>query len=602
MPIIAMVLRFPSVFARCVERALCICIVVCTCSLAEGAESESSHWCFQPLADVEPPVGSHWNKTAVDGFIEAKLNENDLRPQGEADRHTLIRRLTAGLTGLPPTLNEIKTFVDDGSRDAYGKLVDRLLASPHFGERWGRHWLDVARYGESDGILTVNEDKIRGNAWKYRDAVIRAINADLPFDRFVRYQLAGASESEEAYKELRQFVHLGTRLQNNADPNDKMFHRLDDMVSTTGNAFLAVTFGCARCHDHPVDPMTTEEYYEFTASFFDQFKQEPKASAKKIPLYITEPRVLVKGSWAQPGPTVDPGYLRVLMKKPSDHWRRDGRGNMEALADWITDVENGAGVQLARVMVNRLWHHHFGRGLVSTPNDFGALGAEPTHPELLDWLAAQLIENGWRLKPIHRLIVTSAVYRQSGATDTAALETDADNQWLWHWRPQRLEAEAIRDRLLSVAGVLDKRMFGESAFIGAYKKPKDDTPDTWRRSIYLQAHRTVPHPTLSLFDPPITERSMGRRTTGASPEGALFALNSPLVWDLAARFAKRVEGEAGSNVDEQIRRAYMLALSRPPSDEETKVGRDLLKKESRARALVEYGHLILGLNEFIYIH
>lgn len=577
--------------------------IATTLAHAGSTAANSTHWSFQPLVVVAPPeqANSPWAKSAIDGFVLEKLEEQHLTPQAEADRHTLIRRVTAGLTGLPPSTKVIKTFVTDPSPLAYENLVDRLLDNEHYGERWARHWLDVARFGESDGILTVDEDKVRKAAWKYRDAVIRAFNADLPFDRFVRYQFVAPPQNDEAdYKELRQFIHLGTRLQNNANPNDKQFHRLDDMVSTTGSAFLATTFGCARCHDHPVDPMTTEEYYQFTAIFFDQFKEMPKASAKKIPLYITEPRVLNKGSWSSPGKQVDPGFLRVLMRKPTEHWRREGTSKMEALANWLTDPENGAGMQLARVMVNRLWHHHFGRGLVSTPNDFGALGSNPTHPELLDWLAARLIENGWRLKPIHRLILTSAVYRQAGATDKAPLEVDADNQWLWHRRAQRLEAEMIRDRLLSTAGMLRTEMSGPSISIGNFKKPVEDTPDSWRRSIYLQVHRSARHPTLSLFDPPITGRSVGARTTAAAPEGALFALNSPLVWNLAEHFAKRVDREAGTDPMDKIQHTYLLALSRPPSPEELEIGFNLLDPDSD-RSLIDYCHLILGLNEFIYV-
>ena len=533
---------------------------------------------------------------SIDDFVAEKLQAQGLERQPEADRHTLLRRLTADLTGLPPSVEEIEAFVADENPTAYEKSVDRLLNDPRFGERWGRHWLDVARFGESDGILTVNADKVRRDAWKYRDAVIRAFNADLPFDQFVSHQINGSPDPD--YQALKQFVHLGTRLQNNADPNDKMFHRLDDMVATTGNAFLATTFGCARCHDHPVDPMTTKEYYQFTAIFFDQFKQEAKASKKPIKLRITEPRVLTKGSWLTPSEKVEPGYLRILMKKPADYWQRDAPSNLDALASWITDVKHGAGKRLARVIVNRLWHYHFGRGIIATPNDFGELGEQPTHPELLDWLAWELIENDWHLKHIHRLILTSATYRQGAATDSGPLAIDADNQWLWQRRPQRLEAEIIRDRLLSVAGVLKPEMFGPSLSIGAYKKPVGDTPEKWRRSIYLQVHRTVRHPTLSLFDPPDSERSTSSRNTGATAESTLFALNSPLAWNLAGHFAKRIESEAGNDPAAQIERAYLHALSRPPREDESEFSATLLQNGT----LTDFCHILLGLNEFIYVH
>ena len=564
-----------------------------------GAVADDPQWSFKPLADKVQPgsADSPWIANPVDGFILEKLQEHDLMPQDEADRHSLVRRVSATLTGLPPSVEQIEDFLTDSDPGAYARMVDRLLASPHYGERWARHWLDVARFGESNGILTVNEDKVRGDAWQYRDAVIRALNADLPFDQFVRFQFVDSPEGQKAYRPLRQFIHLGTRLQNNADPNDKQFHRLDDMISTTGNAFLGMTLGCARCHDHPVDPVTTEEYYRFSAIFFDQVREAPKASRKKIPLSITSPRVLLKGNWATPGEAVTPGFIDRLMRKPVDYWQAEGKGNLQSLADWLTDTGNGAGQQLARVMVNRIWHYHFGRGLVATPNDFGSLGSRPSHPRLLDWLAAKLIRGGWKIKPIHRLILGSSTYRQSSARQLAA--EDTDNSLLWEYRPRRLEAEIIRDHLLSVAGVLRNDMFGRSISIGNYKKSEDDRPESWRRSIYLQVHRAVRHPTLSLFDPPDSERSDGARTSASSPESALFALNEPFLWTLSSHFAKRIEKEAGEDMVNRIEHAYMLALCRPPRENEIEIGLQFLRS---GNTLTDYAHMIFGLNEFIYVH
>ncbi|MCH2060684.1 MAG: DUF1549 and DUF1553 domain-containing protein [Verrucomicrobiales bacterium] len=566
-----------------------------------GATADDPQWSFKPLADKVQPGSddSPWIANPVDGFILEKLQEHDLMPQDEADRHSLVRRVSATLTGLPPSVEQIEDFLTDSDPGAYARMVDRLLASPHYGERWARHWLDVARFGESNGILTVNEDKVRGDAWQYRDAVIRALNADLPFDQFVRFQFVDSPEGQKAYRPLRQFIHLGTRLQNNADPNDKQFHRLDDMISTTGNAFLGMTLGCARCHDHPVDPVTTEEYYRFSAIFFDQVREAPKASRKKIPLSITSPRVLLKGNWATPGEAVTPGFIDRLMRKPVDYWQAGGKGNLQSLADWLTDTGNGAGQQLARVMVNRIWHYHFGRGLVATPNDFGSLGSRPSHPRLLDWLAAQLIRGGWKIKPIHRLILGSSTYRQSSARELAAAAEDTDNNLLWEYRPRRLEAEIIRDHLLSVAGVLRNDMFGRSISIGNYKKSEDDRPESWRRSIYLQVHRAVRHPTLSLFDPPDSERSDGARTSASSPESALFALNAPFLWTLSSHFAKRIEKEAGEDMVNRIEHAYMLALCRPPRENEIEIGLQFLRS---GNTLTDYAHMIFGLNEFIYVH
>ena len=266
-----------------------IIAIAASAQLLLANAAEQLHWSLSPIKSVavndsEDP----WIKNPVDHFVLAKLKKNNLKPQPEADRYTLMRRLHAGLTGILPTIKEINAFINNASSSAYTELVDDLLTDPHYGERWARHWLDVARFGESNGILTVNEDRIRNDAWKYRDAVINSFNNDLPFDLFVQYQLNPRSNNISAeYRELRQFIHLGTRLQNNADPNDRQFHRLNDMVSTTGSAFLGFTFGCARCHDHPVDPMSTEEYYQFTALFFDQFNENPIASSKRIPLRIT---------------------------------------------------------------------------------------------------------------------------------------------------------------------------------------------------------------------------------------------------------------------------------------------------------------------------
>ena len=578
------------------------------CGLSAAPLRESDLWSLQALPEeVSVPVvaGDDWAENPVDHFVLSKLLEAGLRPsRREADRYTLVRRLSFGLTGLPPSVQEVRDFVNDDSEEACANLVDRLLESPHYGERWGRHWLDVVRFGESDGVLTVNEDKVRGNAWKFRDAVIRAFNEDLPFDKFVRYHLAAPRSDEpgrESYAELRQFMHLGTRLQNNSDPNDKQFHRLDDMVATTGTAFLGITFGCARCHDHPVDPMSTEEYYQFTAFYFDQFSEAPKASRKKIELVVKEPRVLLKGSWRSPGKVVSPGFLQVLMRKDAGHWLGGAQGKLEGLGQWLADHENGAGQLLARVIVNRLWHHHFGQGLVKSPNDFGNLGSEPSHPRLLDFLARSLIEGNWQLKPLHRMIVTSATYRQSSSTSPGFLEKDADNVLLWHRRPQRLEAEAIRDQLLSVAGVLRREMFGPSISIGNYKTEVRDESSSWRRSIYLQAHRSAKHPTLSLFNPPDMSRSVGARATGANPTGALFALNAPFGWEMSERLAKRIKEEVGDDRDQQIEHAYLLVLSRLPGKEERQLGRELLSGEP-GRRLVNYCHLLLGLNEFIYVN
>ena len=599
-------------------------------------ESGRLHWAFRPLRPVDPPQvsaaspeESAWTDSPIDRFVLAKLHEKQFRPAREADRARLIRRAYFDLIGLPPAPDEVEAFVRDSSAEPFRQLVDRLLASPHYGERWGRHWLDVARFGESLGAHE-GDNAVREDAYRYRDAVIRAFNDDLPYNDFVRYQVAGApSGSPAGRRDLGRFVQIGTNLSKNDNPNDRKFHRLDDMVSTTGQAFLALTVGCARCHDHKVDPITAEEYYQLTAVFFDEVEVKPNAGGKHVALELPTPHLLAGGSWASPIKPVKPGFLRVLMRdgRSAKDWRprpeaADGPepqlegSKLRMLANWLTDVEQGAGALLARVIVNRLWQHHFGRGIVSTPNDFGRLGTEPTHPALLDWLASKLIQEGWRFKPIHRLMMNSAVYRQAAGTELAQARHDAYNEYLWHRRPLRMEAEVIRDHLLSVSGALRTNMYGPSTSIGSREEPFKDTPDTWRRSVYLMSPRFILHPVLKIFDLPDNTQSVGLRDVGTTPISTAFMLNAPFVWEQAKRFAQRVRDRVGGDPGRQIESAYRMALSRPPTVEEREIGLSFL---GRRRAdsleagkepgsldaqspLVEYCHAVMSLNEFIYVH
>ena len=595
-------------------------------------EAGRRHWAFRPLHPVDPPEISGaspdeaaWADSPIDRFVLAKLREMQFLPSQEADRSTLIRRAYFDLIGLPPTPDEVEAFVRDSSTTPFRQLVDRLLDSPHYGERWGRHWLDAARFGESLGAHE-GDNAIRDDAYRYRDAVIRAFNDDLPYDEFVRYQVAGTPNSLPVKRrDLGMFVQLGTNLSKTDNPNDRKFHRLDDMVSATGQAFLALTVGCARCHDHKIDPITAEEYYQLTAVFFDEAKVKPDAGGKFVPLEVTTPHLLAGGSWQSPVRPVEPGFLRVLMRdgrSPVD-WRSrpevtDGPESpkLGMLANWLTDVEHGAGALLARVIVNRLWQHHFGRGIVSTPNDFGKLGTEPTHPALLDWLASQLIREGWHLKPIHRLIMNTAVYKQAASTNLAQARQDAYNEYLWHRRPLRMEAEVIRDHILSVSGSLRTDIYGPSIPIGNRKKAFQDTPDTWRRSLYLMSPRFHLHPVLKVFDPPDNTQSIGLRDVSTTPGSTAFMLNAPFVWEQAERFAQRVQDRVGGDPNLQIESVYRIALSRPPSVEEREIGLSFLGQRPAGGAeakrelgsldapspLVQYCHAVMNLNEFIYVH
>ncbi|HAD59656.1 MAG TPA: hypothetical protein DCG12_10460 [Planctomycetaceae bacterium] len=574
-----------------------------------------NHWSFQPLQQSKPPVAadSRWNRNPIDRFVAQRLAQEGLTPSDSANRATLVRRIYFDLIGLPPPPEQVQAFMDDTSANVPAKLVDELLASEHYGERWGRHWLDVARFGESEGSdLAANA--IRPDAYRYRDAVIRAFNQDIPWNEFVALQVAGRGLSTESplAADLGQFPHLGTRLEGSADPNDKMFHRLDDMVATTGTAFLGLTIGCARCHDHKIDPVTAEEYYRLTAVFFDQVREAPKAGKRTRQLQVPEPHLLAAGSWKRPVRKVTPGFVQVLMSgdAESEDWittTSDGKANLRmSLARWLTDTERGAGHLLARVIVNRVWQHHFGRGIVDTPNDFGFLGSSPTHPELLDWLAGEFIRNGWRVKPLHRLILSSATWQQSASDQWS--QVDAGNQWLWQYQPRRMEGEIVRDNILSVSGSLKTQMFGRSIPVGSLRGKKfQETPETWRRSVYLMVPRFESHPFLKVFDAVENVNSVGARTVSTTPSAALYMLNAPFVWDQAERMAKRVEQHENSIPGEQVRYLYQLMFARNPTNQELELGVLFLDSESaptggeQRSTLVRYCHVLLGLNEFIYV-
>jgi hypothetical protein len=590
-----------------------------TAPSAEESPAGDEHWAFRPLERATPPVvADGWTRTPIDRFILEKLHERRLTPTSEADRRTLIRRASLDLLGLPPSPRQVQDFVENASESAYEDLIDELLKNAHYGERWGRHWLDVARFGESEGS-NPEEDRPRNDSYKYRDAVIKAFNRDLPYDEFVSMQVSGRGLDGDSplAGDLVQFVELGTRLQRNSHPNDKKLHILDDMVSATGSAFLGLTIGCARCHDHKLDPITSEEYYRLTAVFFDLAKVSDRVGSNAVKL-LREPHLLAGGSWRRPVRKVAPGFVQVLMRGEcrSETWLDPGgadgdgtsssrRSPRQALGRWLTDVEHGAGTLLARVIVNRVWQHHFGRGIVDTPNDFGRLGEPPTHPELLDWLAADLIRGGWRLKPLHRLIMTSAAYRQASGGRWA--EVDRDNKWIWEYRTRRLEAEAIRDTILSVSGSLKTDMFGPSIKIGSAKKPYVEKPEHWRRSVYLMSPRFVTHPVLRVFDAANTFQSQAARIVSTTPRSALFLLNAAFVRKQAELLADRVTREAGSDAAAQVEHLYKIAFSRPPTTEERILGMSFLATSNDSqgsdgrRGLVNYCHAIMGLNEFIYV-
>lgn len=728
-------------------------------------EEDRQHWAFRPLAKIEPPADRQNATNEIDRFMLAALEAKLLTPARPADARVLIRRITFDLTGLPPTPEEVETFVASTDREAaYEKLVDRLLASPHFGERWGRHWLDVARYADSDGY---ESDDDRPTAYHFRDFVINALNDDMPFDQFVREQLAGDEIKPDDPQAIAAtgFLAAGPSapLPDNLLEEERVrqrYNELDDMVTTTGAAFLGLTLGCARCHDHKFDPVPTRDYYRILAAlssgdraetplgtraevdankkaraewekkreaaegrlkeWLGQQKHalEPELRRQKIdrlPIKDTERAVLrekpdsaeakalakehakaldisnaefrgamddaagkrwdeleaelkvirehmpktlplalafrdraakpaaswlfARGDFNDRSTPVELGFLTVLTRgRPAaDYWkdaraggdRTDTTYQRRALAAWITDIENGAGPLLARVIVNRVWQHHFGEGLVTTPNDFGTRADPPSNPALLEWLASDLVSHGWKLKRLHRMILLSAAYQRSTTFDAANAKVDPDNRLLWRMRPRRLEAESLRDAMLAVSGTLNPRIHGPAfrspipadAMVARNLKtpyPADvrDDAASHCRSVYMFHKRVIPFPLFQAFDAPDAQQCAGRRNVTTVAPQALAMLNGPFVRARAADFAERLRKDAGDDPAKQVDRAFLLAFARPPSAVERDAGIDFLAQQRKGRAerepkaaasdiersaLTDYAQALFGLNEFIYV-
>ena len=568
---------------------------------ADTKPARSAHWSLQPLRAPEvPQIGNQKSeiRNQIDAFIAARLAKDGLALSPQADRVTLIRRLTFDLTGLPPSPLDIEAFVKSESPRAYEDLVERLLASPQYGERWGRHWLDVARYTESQGF---EYDRLRDNAWHYRDYVIRSFNDDKPYDRFMKEQVAGDVLEPVTGDGIVGASLLvcgpwdgAANIQKN--PAQRLVARedeLEDLISVVGQSFLGLTINCVRCHTHKFDPIPHEEYYRIK-SVFEGVKHgerpiEDSATAsaraerraflkKEIGsadgksaedlnrlrdelAALQKPLVSYAGTRVQPEPTrrfrrgdvrspdeiVTPGALSAIVDLNPDFGLAADAPEAERrkkFADWLADARNPLP---ARVMANRVWHLHFGQGIVSSPNDFGASGAKPTHPELLDWLAVKFIESGWSVKALHRLIVNSATYRQSSAFSAKASAVDAGNQLLWRFTPRRIEAEAVRDAMLAVSGQLNPAVGGPSfrpftvtEFNAAFYHLVDrDEPNFNRRTVYRANVNSGKDPMLEAFDCPEPSVKAPRRGTTTTPLQALELMNNSFVQRQAKYFAER---------------------------------------------------------------
>lgn len=591
-------------------------------------------WSFQPLTKPMPPTVAAplWARTPVDRFILARFQAQGLTPNPSVDRRRLMRRLYLDVLGMPPTPAEAKAFLHDRSADAEEKLIDRLLADPRFGERWARHWLDLARFAESHGF---EHDYDRPYAYHYRDFVIQALNQDLPYDTFVRWQLAGDEIAPDNLLALKATGFLAAGVHSTQiTKNEVEKHRydeLDDMLGTMGTAMLGLTIACARCHDHKYDPIPQADYYRLLATFTTTIRTQLErkggedASKKEKVListeglkavrlhtqgqdFLPETHFLKRGDPTQKEGIAHQSFLQVLMptptstarwqESPPENWRTSYR--RRSLANWLTDVDQGAGRLLARVIVNRIWQHYLGQGIVRTPSDFGTRGVPPSHPQLLDYLANELIRHDWRLKPIHRLILHSATYRQQSGYDPDLASVDPDNRWFWRYQPRRLEAEAIRDSILAASGCLDRRMYG----------PGTLDPSMRRRSIYFTIKRSKLIPSLILFDAPDGTVGVGQRPTTTIAPQALHLLNSPHIRGHAQAFAEQLVQTARQSPKNAVQQAYQRTLCRAPTPTELAEGLAFVQNQTQrhhanptatTEAWVDFIQTLYCLNEFIYL-
>jgi mono/diheme cytochrome c family protein len=645
---------------------------------------QKQFWAFQPVKRPQVPTVRRETKASapinpVDAFVRQKLEAAGLKLSPPADKRTLLRRVYFDLTGLPPAPEEVAAFEKDTSPEAFEKVIDKLLASPHYGERWGRHWLDVARYADTNGM---DENTLFGNAWRYRDYVVNSLNADKPYDLFLREQMAGdllpPTDDEKVKKErfaALGFLALGPKLLAEPDKQKMLLDIADEQLDTVGKSVLGLTLGCARCHDHKFDPIPTRDYYSLLGVFtstrtmqnlntvakafertadgpekpevtkaraeldklrkelkevekqFGKTKEDDKAKRQELheraeekraaikkleptippaelflgveegtaAAYGTAPRnlhVQIRGNYTTPGeeaPAVFPRILagetqepfvptkaNLVSKAEANKTRfgstRERSGRLE-LAHWLTDPKHPL---TARVMVNRIWLHHFGEGIVRTPDNFGRLGERPTHPELLDWLASEFVQQGWSLKKLHKLILTSRTYQQASSTPPQA---DADNRLLSVFPRRRLDAESLRDSMLAVSGRLDRTLGGTIHAGNNLDYVGEVMYDTNRRSLYLPVVRGKLFPFFITFDFPDPGVTVGKRSTTTVAPQALFLLNNPFVKaqaDATADELLKLKTPA-----ERVKRLYQLAFQRDPSAAEAERVIGFTEKDDR---------------------
>ena len=603
-------------------------------------------WSFQPVQRPVPPPVEHGElvKNPVDAFVLARLESAKMEPAPMAKRRDLIRRIYYDMIGLPPTGALVEAFVADDRPDAWERVVDELLASPKFGEKWARHWLDLVRYADTNGY---ERDQEKAYAWRYRDWVVKALNDDMPYDDFVIQQLAGdeLSDRTESTVIATGMLRMGTWNDEPNDPQDYKYERLEDMVHVTSSAFLGLTVKCARCHDHKFDPIPQVDYYAMAAVFWPGainprgsavLQGGPTASelgyenvlgwtdisATPEPLHLLKngERDKPQGVVEAGVPTLVPALVRNF-EAPSENARTTQRRLQ--LAEWIVKPANPL---TPRVMVNRLWQQHFGAGLVRTPNNLGYKGDLPTHPELLDWLATELVDGDWRMKRIHKLILMSHTYRQATIhpNQDDYNSRDASNLLLWHGERRRLNAEALRDTMLFVSGELDETMGGPSfkatipanALEGLSTKDKawqaSPAQQQHRRSLYMYSARSLLSPMMTTFNFSDTISPCGQRDVTIAPTQALALLNNAFAHDRSAALANRVVASGADTLAAQVDQALRYALGRTPTEREVAFSLAHLEEQdkrfgvvdagaAKSRALASLCHVLLNSNEFIYL-
>ena len=624
-----------------------------------GAETE---WAYAPVENPELPKvdTADWTREEMDFFVLAGIEKRDYLPTKPATKRTLIRRAYLDLHGLPPSTSQIEAFLSDERSDAWGRLIDELLQSPRYGERWGRHWLDVARYADTNGM---DEDIAHPSAWRYRDYVIRSFNKDKPFDRFIVEQLAGDLLPAKDLVQKREqivglgFLSVGPKMLACDDPDKMRRDIVDEQMDTMGRAFLGMTIGCARCHDHKIDPISIKDYYGLAGIFMstktltkysvvaefhehdltkeehqkkwlevrrlegEQKKKEtPKDKKDKLAEEITalkkglpapfkvmgvteyptqDVKVHLRGDYLTLGEEVPRGVPAIWTEGEKVAMPEKQSGRLE-LARWIASADNPL---TARVIVNRLWRWHFGRGIVPTRDNFGGLGEKPTHPKLLDHLARKFVESGWSVKSMHRLMMNSATYRQSAEADLALVEYDPENKLFARWQRRRVESEVVRDSILMKANRLDLDMGGSMLVVqpNKYVNQGKLTEHSMvpRRTVYLPVYRSSGYDGQKAFDTADPAVSNGNRRTSTVAGQALYLMNSELMHASSKALADFVISKASDN-----RPAWMIkhVFGRDPTKDESARGITFVESYGDEKAaLAAFARVLLSSNEFLYM-